>query len=227
MKRPFKISDFRFPIERRLARLAAANRQSPIANRKSEDGVALVITLIMLSVITFMAVTFLVLSQRERNSVQIATDQKIARMAADTSFERVMAELTTRMLLKTNFQDSVLIVSTNYINRAGFHDGLAVLYPTNVNYDYEVGTNAYTGGAIELQRKIASLLYNPRARFPSSQTTAPAKGNSASTWTLTGMAVLTRTVTGPVISPFAATPYYNATNVTLLEPVDLMAHRQQ
>ena len=40
-------------------------------NRKSQHGVALVITLLMLSVVTFMAVAFLALSRREREIMDI------------------------------------------------------------------------------------------------------------------------------------------------------------
>src|SRR6187551_1080587 len=78
------------------------------------NGIALVITLIMLAIITFMAVTFLVLSQRERSSVGTAIDQKIARDATDAAFSRVSAELLTKMMVHTNFQDFDLMVSTNY-----------------------------------------------------------------------------------------------------------------
>src|SRR5215471_9685937 len=123
MKRPFKIYDLRFTIDEQSAGPAALNRPSSITNRKSREGVALVITLIMLSVITFIAITFLVLSQRERSSVTTATDQKICRMAADSALDRVMAELTTHILLHNNSQDFDLMVSTNYINLAGFNPG--------------------------------------------------------------------------------------------------------
>src|SRR5690349_10190575 len=58
-------------------------------NRLGEQGVALVVTLIMLSVITFMAIAFLVLSRGERTSVATATDQSLARLAADNALERV------------------------------------------------------------------------------------------------------------------------------------------
>src|SRR3569833_3341641 len=73
----------------------------PPSRLGGRKGIALVITLIMLSIITFMAVTFLVLSQRERSSVSTATDQKIARDASDTAFSRVSAELLTRMITHT------------------------------------------------------------------------------------------------------------------------------
>ena len=127
------------------------------------DGVALVITLIMLSIITFMAVTFLVLSQRERNSVSTAMDQKIARQAADTAFERVSADLLTRMLVRTNFQDMDLLVSTNYINYAGLRGGSpGSLSPTNVNYDYLSGGAFAPLTSQDQDINIASLLYDPR-----------------------------------------------------------------
>jgi hypothetical protein len=126
------------------------------------DGIALIITLIMLSIITFMAVTFLVLSQRERSSVNTAMDQKIARDATDTAFSRVSAELLTRMMVHTNFQDMNLIVSTNYYNAVGFHPTLA-LSPTNVNYEYldGGGFNPFNNSQ-DWEVNIASLLYSPR-----------------------------------------------------------------
>src|SRR3954469_24071683 len=92
--------------------LGIALRPSRLGDR---DGVALVITLIMLSIITFMAVTFLVLSQRERSSVNTATDQKMVRNATDAGLARASAELLTRIMFHTNFQDFDLMVSTNYI----------------------------------------------------------------------------------------------------------------
>src|SRR6185369_13499130 len=48
------------------------------SSRLGQQGVALVVTLIMLSVITFMAIAFLVLSRGERSSVTTATDQSLA-----------------------------------------------------------------------------------------------------------------------------------------------------
>ena len=60
----------------------------PLNRRRSsgaERGVALVITLILLAVITFMAVTFLVVSRSEKGAVVTTTDQTIARMAADAA----------------------------------------------------------------------------------------------------------------------------------------------
>ena len=90
------------------------------ALRTPERGVALVITLVLLSVITFMAVTFLVVSRSQHGSVTTETDQAIARLAADTARERAIAELLAPILASTNEFNYGLLVSTNYINSGGF-----------------------------------------------------------------------------------------------------------
>lgn len=132
-----------------------------------QRGIALVITLIMLSIITFMAITFLILSQRERNSTTTATDQKQALMAADTGLNRALAELTAQMLLSNNFQNMSFMVSTSFVNYAGINPiGSSIPWATNVNYDYEINGQPYPSGLpgnIVLQRNIANLLLNPRA----------------------------------------------------------------
>jgi hypothetical protein len=123
-----------------------------------ERGVALVITLIMLSVITFMAIAFLVLSRGERTSVSTATDQSIARLAADNGLERAEVELIAPMLVSGNFSSSGLLVSTNFINPFGFKPGVA--NPTNVSYVDALGKPL--AGAAMLQN-LTNLLINPRA----------------------------------------------------------------
>src|SRR3974377_168958 len=55
----------------------------------SSSGVALVITLIMLAVITFMAIAFLVLSRGERSSVTTQTDMAIAQNPTNAHIERI------------------------------------------------------------------------------------------------------------------------------------------
>jgi hypothetical protein len=126
------------------------------------DGVALVITLIMLSIITFLAVAFLVLTQRENKSATIAMDQKTAHHAADTAFQRVCSELLVDGMVHTNFQFFGMKVSTNFINYGGFIDGLSPSDPRNVNYDHETNNIGFMGGAVEWERNISDLLYNPR-----------------------------------------------------------------
>lgn len=127
--------------------------------RISQRGIALVITLIMLAVITFMTVTFLVLSQRQRGAVTTSTDQLMSKQASETGLERAKLELLAPMLAFTNDQNYDFLVSTNYINPAGFQNG--VLNYTNVNYDY------YVNGALGLsdadqKRNLLNLFYNPR-----------------------------------------------------------------
>src|SRR3954468_12381705 len=65
--------------------------------RHSEKGMALVITLMMLAIVTFMAVVFLSLSRRERTNVTIAEEQRTARYMADAALERAKADMTATM----------------------------------------------------------------------------------------------------------------------------------
>ena len=69
----------------------------PLSHRR-ERGVALVITLIMLSVVTITAVAFLAMSRRERASVGAAADQADAKYMAETALARAQANLSGRMM---------------------------------------------------------------------------------------------------------------------------------
>jgi len=124
----------------------------------SQRGVALIITLIMLAVITFMAVTFLALSRREAGAVRVQTDGVTARNASDIGVERVKAELLAGILATTNVHSFGLMVSTNYISWPGY-DRAAGADPTNVNYQYPNG-NPVTGN--DAVQNIANLLYDAR-----------------------------------------------------------------
>src|ERR1044071_4585672 len=154
----FMIFDFRFSISKKTSRSAPTNRQSSIVNRQSQ-GVALVVTLIMLAVITFMATTFLVLSRRERNSVSTNTDQTTARFMTDSGLERAKAQLMAAIIAETNDQNFDLMVPTNFFNPFGF-DPAAGDYRTNVNYNYDKSGNPLN--AAQQQQNIANLLYDPR-----------------------------------------------------------------
>lgn len=125
--------------------------------RRSQRGVALIITLILLSVITFMAVTFLVVSRAERSSVGTSTDQIIAREAATAGMERAKAELIASILGYTNYANYDLLVSTNYINPLGYRSGVASY--TNVGFTYPNGRPLSGNDALE---NLTHLLYNPR-----------------------------------------------------------------
>ncbi|MGD1090176.1 MAG: hypothetical protein ABR955_15840, partial [Verrucomicrobiota bacterium] len=123
--------------------------------RQSQQGVALIITLILLAVVTVMAVAFLATSRRERGAVTTATDTASARLAADAALAQAEAQIMANVLATTNPYNFSLVVSTNYINSFGFQDGIA--NPTNV----------VAGGGMlnqsEQQQNIANLFYSPRA----------------------------------------------------------------
>ena len=79
--------------------------------RRSEQGVALVITLILLSVITFMAVTFLVMSQRGREQVTQDVNKTISKEANEQAVQMALGQILSRMLAVTNGFFSVLLGS--------------------------------------------------------------------------------------------------------------------
>ena len=138
-----------------------ANRKSSIINRKSTAGIALVITLILLSVTLVMAVAFLAIARRERNSVTTTTDTATARLATDTALAAAQAQIVANILASTNLgaYNYSLLVSTNYVNLAGYFP--SVNFPTNVNYDYRYGGG--TLNANDLIQNIANLYLLPRA----------------------------------------------------------------
>jgi hypothetical protein len=78
-----------------------------------QRGVALIITLILLSVVTFMAITFLALSRRERSAVTTVTDTASARLAADAALANAEAQVVANVLSTTNPYNFSLLVSTN------------------------------------------------------------------------------------------------------------------
>ncbi len=125
-------------------------------------GVALVITLILISVITFLAITFLALARRERGQVSTTLEQSTAQFAADTARERAVAEVLANIIGHNNSFDFGLLVSTNYINRFGFDPAGQPLGPnlTNINFEYTINGAALTPA--QQQANLANLLFNPR-----------------------------------------------------------------
>src|SRR5271157_1143105 len=88
----------------KTALVSSARRPAPVSGPASHavahpsppraaSGIALVITLILLAVITFMAVAFLVLSQRLRSGVANATNQIVAKQAADIGLQHGLAQI--------------------------------------------------------------------------------------------------------------------------------------
>ena len=110
-------------------------RPSPLAPRPSERGVALVITLVLLSVITFMAVTFLVVSRSQHGSVATETDQTIARLAADSAIERAIAA-TPRPHHGLDQRIQLRPAGLHQLYQPGWVRQPAFAGPLNVNYNY-------------------------------------------------------------------------------------------
>ncbi len=125
---------------------------------QSQRGVALVITLVMLSVVTFMAITFLAVSRRERTSVGVTEDQTTARLMADTAVARAQADLISRMLSERTLLAYDFMASTNFISPYGFVRGNTSV--TNVNYNFL--SSGGTLGADDRLRNIANLQYYAR-----------------------------------------------------------------
>lgn len=131
---------------------------------RRQSGVALVITLVMLSIVTLMAVTFLAISRRQREAVGVATDYTIARLMAETALNRAEAQILATLLDTSPWLGYDMIVSTNFVNPLGFDptQPLDQVSPTNVNYDFVKGTRQPLTEQQRLQ-VIANLWKDPRA----------------------------------------------------------------
>jgi hypothetical protein len=187
----------------------------------SQRGVALVITLILLSVVTFMAITFLALSRRERSAVTTVTDTASARLAADAALANAEAQVMANVLSTTNPYNFTLLVSTNYINPNGFVNGSAS--PTNVNYDFVHG-----GGALnqnQFLQNLINLLYSPRPPVFISTNSAGSNDfrfyldlNRNGRFDANGLQI--------VISPDPATPYYdtNGNETAIFNPPNVLSN---
>lgn len=140
-------------------------------NRKAQRGIALVITLIMLSVVTVTAVAFLAVTRQDRASVGAAAEQLDAQLAAETAFQRAQAEVAGRLVGSTNRSDYDLAVSTNWVNpRLNLAQLDALEDDTLDRRDPRIFTNATTyfnadgtpvfnlNNAAQVQRYRASLM---------------------------------------------------------------------
>src|ERR1035437_8241711 len=135
----------------------------PPVPRRTEQGIALVITLIMLSVTLVMAVAFLAIANRERNAVTTTTDTATARHGAETALAYAEAQIVANILSSTNAgaYNFSLLVSTNYINGLGFTTGSG--NPTNVNYDFLINNGGTLTTANQRNQNIANLWFLRRA----------------------------------------------------------------
>src|SRR5688572_9971097 len=138
-----------FPLEQPLKRSRSGDHR--------RQGVALVITLILLSVITFMAVTFLVVTRGDKSSNETVTDLTIGRLAADHALEEAKMKILAPIMAFTNPANYGLIVSTNYQRAGGFLTGNT--YFTNANYNYANGNFLNDP---DFRQNLVNLLYSPR-----------------------------------------------------------------
>jgi hypothetical protein len=125
----------------------------------------------LLAVVTFMALTFLAVSRRERGAVTTTTDTASAKLAADDALASAEAQIVANVLATTNPYNFDLLVSTNYINPVGFQTGVSSF--TNVNYYYPIPGGGPVAGNDFLQL-LANLYYLPRPPvFVPTNTTGP------------------------------------------------------
>jgi hypothetical protein len=151
-------------------------RLSPQSSRR---GVALVITLIMLSVVTITAVAFLTVARRERAAVAAAGEQADVRIAADAALNRARARILAQMASSGLRESPTLFVSTNFI--APFYtQGLTAAgqglplggaqsnqwYSALANVSYLYQGRPFdlnnTAEILEYRRMLANLYYDPR-----------------------------------------------------------------
>ena len=79
--------------------------------RRNQNGIALITTLIMLSVITFTAVVFLALTMRNKDAVIVYTDTESAKNMNAIAQAQAQADVLARILATTNASSLDLIVS--------------------------------------------------------------------------------------------------------------------
>jgi hypothetical protein len=129
-----RASRFTFHVSRFTPHVSRARgigtRHSPPVTRHPQNGVALIITLILLGVVTFMAIAFLALSKRERGAVATVTDTASARLAADAALAGAEAQVVANVLSTTNPCNFGLLVSTNGwpVNFTNLPDNYTNLY---------------------------------------------------------------------------------------------------
>ncbi len=126
--------------------------------KRSQQGVALVITLILLSVITFLAVTFLVVSRRESEQVNTLSQQNNAKFAASIAADYAQAQIIAQIKASNNGYNFGLLVSTNFINP--YYTNFNPNSLTNVGYIDSTTGSLVSGGT--MAQMLNNLLILPR-----------------------------------------------------------------
>ena len=137
--------------------------------RREQQGVALVVTLILLAVITMIVVAFLAVSQRNRGLTSTATDQINSQFMADAGLERAQAEVAARLLSQPDIapvQDMAAIISGYNEAVGGVNDDTQGYHET-ITQVYIAGVKAHlaeVGTALPLHEAVNTLLLSPRGR---------------------------------------------------------------
>ncbi len=163
LQKPFTIADCRLPIGEKSSARAAS-----VSNRPTAQGMALIITLIMLAVTLVMAVAFLALARRERAAVSTTTDTTTANFATSAGLAAAQSQIMANLLNTNSFKtlgnglyNFNLIVSTNFINGFGYDDVLGTNV-INVNYSYSDKAGFPPLTPPEYLQNIANLQLLPR-----------------------------------------------------------------
>jgi hypothetical protein len=120
----------------------------------SRSGVALVATLIMLSLVTFMVVAFLGVARRERRAIEAATTAGESQIARDAALNVAQADILARLLISGDKWNYGVMVSTNFQNTTNV---TGTISPLNVNH-----TNALAAGVNPWLTNLGNLQYKPR-----------------------------------------------------------------
>jgi len=134
--------------------VACRRSTAGLAARRSRSGVALVATLIMLSLVTFMVVAFLGVARRERRAIEAATTAGESQIARDAALNVAQADILARLLISGDKWNYGLMVSTNFQNTTNV---TGTISPLNVNH-----TNALAAGVNPWLTNLGNLQYKPR-----------------------------------------------------------------
>ena len=126
----------------------------------SQQGIALVITLIMLSVVTVTAIVFLAVSRRERSTVTVTTDLINARHMAEAGLARAQSDVVGQILSSSNRFHFDFTVSTNFVAPDGYVAGNRQLNVENANYFLPNGSPIRN--STDQAVNIGNLFYDPR-----------------------------------------------------------------
>ena len=128
--------------------------------KRNQNGIALVITLVMLALVTVMAIVFLAITRRERASVKVTEETAIAKDMADAALERVKTEVMSKMNANGSKLHYDLFNSQAYFNKG-----------PNVALDNPLGGNGFAPGVVS-PTNVAHVSFWPAIRNASFRSSA-------------------------------------------------------